>query len=142
MVRRVLALVVVLAIGGPGTPFTWDASADEKTSDGPAVAHDIYLSLTDASAEAKAAMIAEARRCLAPHPGIIYFATGTLAETKGTFNDRDFDLVIHMVFEDREALATYGRSKLHLEFILKQTGKIKKIRIFDSEIERYESKER
>ena len=140
--RWVLAAGVAMSCVSAAILGDWQLNAEEApaqaTSVGPQIAHDLYLSLADNSAENRAAILAEAKRCLAPHPGIVYFATGVQAEKlQGMFSDRDFDLVVHMVFVDSAALAKYARSKLHQEFVVKMAGKVKKLRIFDSEIEPY-----
>lgn len=140
--RGVLGVCVLAVCVSTLAMGAWRLSAEESPSpsaaSGPQIAHDLYLSLADNSAENQAAILAEAKRCLAPHPGIVYFATGRQAKSlQGMFSDRDFDLVVHMVFVDQAALTTYARSKLHQEFVVKMAGKVKKLRIFDSEIEPY-----
>lgn len=142
MMRR--TCLVLIAVCGIGTDSVCLLRAEEPADAGgaaseKAIAHDLYFSLKDDSPEGRAELIAEARRCLAPHPGIAYFSTGELKDDlKGAFVDRDFDVVVHMVFENRQALAKYARTKLHGEFIAKQFATFKSVRIFDAEVERYE----
>jgi hypothetical protein len=135
-------LITVCGIAALGA--SWLRAEEPATPAAPgdpekAVAHDLYFSLKDGSPEGRAKLIAEARRCLAPHPGIVYFSTGVLTDDmKGLFVDRNFDVVIHMVFENRQALKTYARTDLHNEFVAKQSASFKSVRIFDAEVERYD----
>lgn len=141
ILRTGFALLLVCGLGSAAVCLL---KAEDPTkssgSSGKAIAHDLYFTLKDNSEENRAALIAEAKRCLAPHPGIAYFSTGVMTEDlkKGLFVDSDFDVVVHMVFENRQALKTYAKTKLHNEFVAQQSNKFKKFRIFDSEVERYE----
>jgi hypothetical protein len=102
----------------------------------PAVSHDVYFSLKDASAKAKKAFIALGMKYLTAQPGTVWFAMGTLVEEmKREVNDRDFDVALHLVFENKAALDQYAISERHQTFIKETKETWKKVRVFDSFVE-------
>ena len=51
---------------------------------------------------------------------------------KPLFNDRDFDVALHIVFEDRKAHDQYQDAARHKQFIDENKESWKKVRVFDS----------
>jgi Stress responsive A/B Barrel Domain len=102
---------------------------------GQVLAHTVFFSLKDNSAESKKKLVDACKKLLTEHPGEVYFAAGTLAEDmKGEFNDRDFDVALHMVFKDRAAFETYVKAKRHTQFVDENKDGWKKVRVFDSDV--------
>jgi hypothetical protein len=66
---------------------------------------------------------------------LVYFGVGTPSDIKGVFNVSDYDVALHMAFEDRAALSTYAKTKDHQQFVAEMTANMKGLRIFDSMIE-------
>src|SRR5882724_11553227 len=81
------------------------AQGDDK---GPQVAHTVYFALKDNSAEAKKKLVDACKKHLTKHPGEVYFAAGTLAESlKREVNVRDWDVGLHIVFANMKAHDDY-----------------------------------
>lgn len=101
------------------------------------IAHDVYFSLKDNSSEAKDKLIAACKKYLTDHPGTVWFAVGPLAEEmKRDVNDRDFGVALHLVFKNKAALDQYSKSERHLKFIEENKDNWKKVRVFDSHVEK------
>ena len=67
------------------------------------VSHDVFFSLKDAT-----------------------------AENKKTLNDLNFDVALHIVFNDKASQDKYQDAPRHLEFIEKNKSLWKSVRVFDS----------
>lgn len=103
---------------------------------GSMLAHNVYFSLRDRSAAAREKLVEACRKYLAKHPGTVFFAAGTLAdELQREVNDRDFDVALHIVFQDRAAHDRYQTAPLHQQFIEENKANWKKVRVFDSLVE-------
>jgi hypothetical protein len=99
-------------------------------------AHNVYFSLKDNSAAAKRKLVAACRNYLAGHPGAVFFAAGGRAEQcDREVNDRDFDVGLHVVFEDKASHDVYQKAERHLKFIHENKDNWKKVRVFDSQVE-------
>ena len=97
------------------------------------LAHNVYFSLKDNSPGGRQKLIAACNKYLSKHPGTVYFAAGTLAEDlKRPVNDQDFDVALHLVFEDQAAHDRYQESARHEQFIAENQANWKKVRVFDS----------
>ena len=125
----VLFAVVLLAILG-----SVQAEAPQKAQ--PMLSHDVYFSLKDNSPEAKQKLIAACKKYLTNHPGTVRFAVGPLAaEMKRDVNDRDFDVALHLVFENKAAHDQYAKAERHQKFIEETQDTWQKVRVFDSYVE-------
>src|SRR5262249_36554621 len=103
------------------------AGADSKY-----VGHNLYFSLNDPSDENKAKLIDASTKYLSQHSGIVFFAVGTRDEKlSGGFNDKNYDVALHMVFNGREALSKYAKTNDHQQFVKEMTPLFKSLRIFD-----------
>lgn len=136
----VLALVCgVAAISGAVVARATAADDAGKTAQAPAagtvLSHDLYFQLKDNSPESQQKLVDACKKYLSPHPGIVFFAVGTISDIKGAFNDRNYDVVCHIVFTDRAALSTYAKTKEHQQFITECSSMFKGLRIFDSMVE-------
>jgi hypothetical protein len=100
---------------------------------GPFLVHNVFFALHDNSALAKARLLDACRKYLSNHPGTVYFACGTLAEElQRPVNDRDFDVGLHVIFENQAAHDRYQDAPLHHQFIAENKINWKKVRVFDS----------
>lgn len=98
--------------------------------------HSVYFSLNDNSPEAKKRLIEACQRHLAGHPGTVLFAVGTLADDiRWPVSDTDFDVALHLVFEDRAAHDAYQDSPRHEQFLAENEGTWSAIRVFDAYVE-------
>lgn len=101
------------------------------------LAHNVYFSLKDNSNSAKEKLLAACRKHLTGHPGTVFFACGTLAEElRREVNDRDFNVALHVIFQDQAAHDQYQADSRHLQFISENKENWKKVRVFDSLVEK------
>ncbi len=106
----------------------------EPASAEPKLAHMVYFTLAEATPENRTKLVEACKKYLTGHPGVTYFSVGTLSDMKREVNDRDFDVALNVVFENRAAHDKYQDSPRHQEFI-KLKGLWKKVRVFDSNLE-------
>jgi hypothetical protein len=124
----VAAAVAALVLFGPG-------GSEAGGKKGPRIAHNVYFALKDNSAAAKRKLVDACKKYLAKHPGTVFFAAGTLAEEfNRPVNDRDFDVALHLVFQDRAAHDRYQDAPRHQQFIDENKDNWKKVRVFDSSV--------
>lgn len=141
--HRHLAIAAVFILLFGATILVGTAADDSKPEAGKSpmlLGHNIFFSLKEPTDENKAKVIEACKARLSQHPGIVFFAVGTRDENiNGTFNDKDYDVALHMFFTGREALGTYARTADHQKFIGEATPLIKNFRIFDSSIQPVEN---
>ena len=130
---RILCAMVFfcLAIGMNRVGLTGksDAAADKPLM----VSHDVFFSLKDATAENKKILVEACHKYLKGHPGEAFYSAGVLAEDlKRPVNDLNFDVALHIVFNDKASQDKYQDAPRHLEFIDKNKSLWKSVRVFDS----------
>ncbi len=97
------------------------------------LAHNVYFTLQDRSPAARQRLLDACRKYLSGHPGTVFFAAGTLAEgLNRPVNDRDFDVGLHVIFQDRAAHDAYQVTELHQQFIRENQANWARVRVFDS----------
>jgi hypothetical protein len=100
---------------------------------GTMLGHMVYFSLKDNSPAAKEKLVAACKKYLSKHPGEAFFAAGTLADDLNRpVNDRDWDVALHIVFQDRKSHDLYQDAERHKQFIEENKDNWKKVRVFDS----------
>ena len=100
------------------------------------IAHMVYFTLVDNSPAKVAELLEECRKYLNDHPGLDYFAVGTLnRELARPVNDHGYDVSLHTVFRDREAHDAYQVAPRHVEFINNNKANWKTVRVFDSNLD-------
>jgi Stress responsive A/B Barrel Domain len=110
---------------------------EAAAAEGSFLAHDVYFSLKENSANAKTKMVAACKKYLSKHPGEVFFAAGTrAAELNRSVNDQDFDVALHIVFKNKEAHDQYQDASRHKQFIEENQANWAKVRVFDSMVER------
>lgn len=101
--------------------------------DQPLLAHNVFFTLKEDSAEAVEQLLAACHRYLKEHPGIVFFAAGTLEpELDRPVNDRDFHVALHIVFAGRAEHDAYQVSEQHQQFIAENKDNWAQVRVFDS----------
>ena len=125
--RRLAALAVLLCAALP-------SRAEDAVQ---VLSHDVYFSLNDASPAARAGLVAACKMYLTGHEGALSFSAGVLAsELSRPVNDRDFDVALHIVFASKAAHDKYQDAPRHEQFIEENQKNWKKVRVFDSLVER------
>lgn len=103
------------------------AAAEER-----ALHHNVYFKLKDNSAETKGTFMAACENYLTGHAGMTAFAVGPIAEEfQRDVNDRDFDVAIQIVFENKAAHDAYMKAERHAKFIEETQPNWEKVRVFN-----------
>jgi len=106
-------------------------AAAEKA--GPQLAHMVFFTLKDHSKEARERFVASCHEYLADHPGTASFSVGVIAEdVEEPVSVRDFDVALHVVFEDKGARDKYLKHPRHDKFVAENKEHFAKVRVFDS----------
>jgi heme-degrading monooxygenase HmoA len=96
--------------------------------------HNVYFSLKDRSEASVHNLLAACRKYLTDHPGVVFFACGTLEpELARPVNDRDFDVALHVVFDSKASHDAYQEAPRHVAFVNENREGWAKVRVFDSE---------
>lgn len=135
--KKFLGMCGLLVIGFSAALFINDnggqTQAAAAKAKAPMVAHCVYFSLKDNSAESKQKLVDACKELLSGHEGTSYFAAGPRAEdSKGAFNDTDYDVALVIAFKDKESLGTYAKSSRHLQFISENRDTFSGVRVFDA----------
>jgi len=127
-IRRIVAASLAVLLAGAVLP-----AADTKKAADPQLAHSVIFTLKDQSTKSREAFVAICDKYLTSHKGAVSYTCGTIAEdVKEPVSDREFDVAVHVVFEDKGALAEYLKSERHDQFVAQIKDKIAKVRVFDS----------
>jgi len=99
------------------------------------IAHNVYFTLKDDSAESQQKMVDACHEYLSGHPGCTFFAAGLLTpELDRPVNDREFHVALHVVFDSMESHDKYQTNERHLTFISENKESWAKVRVFDSTV--------
>ena len=110
-------------------PNTSEAGAKEDGQ----IAHMVYFTLKDNSPAAKETLVDACKKYLTKHPGEVFFRAGPRATAfKRSVNDLDFDVALHIVFQNKAAHDQYEDAPRHKQFIEENKSNRKKVRVFDS----------
>jgi hypothetical protein len=97
--------------------------------------HMVYFTLKDRSPAAVEKMLHACRTYLTGHPGMVFFAVGTVVpDLDRPVNQRDFQVALQMVFETRAAHDAYQTAPRHLQFIEENKAGWERVRVFDADI--------
>lgn len=108
-----------------------------QKKDGPAISHDVYFSLKDASPAGKKKLVDACKKYLSGHEGEVFYAAGARVESlKREVNDIEFDVALHIVFKDLASYDKYAVAPRHDQFIAENKDNWKKVRVFDGYAER------
>ena len=137
--KSYLAITAAIAIVGSSVFLAaqLSAGADQPKKPQPMLMHNVFFALKDPTDAAKRDLVAGCRTYLSGQPGAVFFAAGVLAEEcNRPVNDRDFDVALHIVFKDKAAHDAYQKNEQHLAFAKQYDSLFKKIRVFDSLVEK------
>jgi hypothetical protein len=99
------------------------------------IIHNVFWALRDGSPAARRALIDGCWKYLSVHPGILHFWAGELAaDHVRPVNDRDWDVGLHVVYQDKAAHDYYHHHPLHDQFVAEFEGNWLSARVFDSVI--------
>ncbi|HVX61844.1 MAG TPA: Dabb family protein [Pirellulales bacterium] len=95
--------------------------------------HNVFFSLKEPTPANRQKLVDACHKYLSGHPGTVFYAAGTLADLDRPVNDRDFDVALHVIFQDRAAHDAYQTAPKHLQFIEENKADWAKVRVFDSD---------
>jgi len=134
--QLVYAAAFLVLVGGLLVLHQPGESAAAKPGD-TLLSHDVYFTLKDNSGPAKEKLVAACKKYLSKHSGEVFFAAGTRAEdSRREVNDQDFDVALHIVFATAAAQEKYQTAERHKLFIEENLDNWKKVRVFDSVVQR------
>jgi hypothetical protein len=110
-------------------------AADKPAEKGPMLAHNVFFTLKDNSPAARKEMIEDSHQYLAPIPGTVFYAAGTVSDVERDVVVRDYDVALHVVFKNKAAMEKYLVHPKHLEYVKKHQPNWKQVRVFDSFVE-------
>ena len=97
------------------------------------LAHNVYFTLEDSSPAQMDSLVAACQKYLRNHPGVVFFAAGTVAnEFARPVNDRMYHVALHVVFKDKASHDLYQVAPDHLTFIEENKPNWRNVRVFDS----------
>lgn len=97
------------------------------------LSHDVYFTLKQPTDENIRNLVSDCHTYLKDHPGVVFFAAGTLEpELARPVNDREFHVALHVVFDSRASHDVYQTEPRHVTFIERNRDTWAKVRVFDS----------
>ncbi len=130
----VIALAVTAMVRLNPLKQSQNLNAAEKESDSMMLAHNVFFSLNESTPANRQKLVDACKKYLSTHPGTVFFAAGTPADYDRPVNDRDFDVALHLVFQDHASHDAYQTAPMHEKFIAENKSTWKKVRVFDSEV--------
>jgi hypothetical protein len=107
-----------------------------RSAKGPALAHNVYFVLNDNSQAAREKLVADCYKYLRDHPGVTFFAAGTIVEEHAReVNVRGWDVGLHVVFASKQDHDLYQKAADHLKFIELNQQNWKTVRVYDTYVE-------
>jgi hypothetical protein len=131
MSKRLLTLAMMLLLSVCGCAGGQHAGCDRTKE--PMLAHNIYFRLKDDSQAARNRLVDSCHQYLKDHPGVVFFAAGTLAEELDRpVNVRDFHVGLHIIFKANRFHDKYQTADKHIQFIEENKGNWEDVRVFDT----------
>ncbi|MGA8029480.1 MAG: Dabb family protein [Bryobacteraceae bacterium] len=96
-------------------------------------AHMFFFQLSDTSSELVDRFVELCRKYLGGHPGQRHFSIGIRAlEINRDVSGKNFEVSVHMIFDNIEAFNDYSASATHEEFITESAGMSPERIVYDS----------
>ncbi len=96
--------------------------------------HVVIFWTDPANPTAADALIAGAKKYLAPLPGIVHFHVGKMAPSHRPVVDQSYQVALNIVFDSKRAQDDYQVHPLHLEFVERVFKPVcKKVVVYDFE---------
>ncbi len=100
------------------------------------LAHMVFFTLKDKTSEAREKFVASCQKYLSGHSGVEYFSVGVIAEdVKEPVSVSDFDVALHLVFNDKDSEAKYLKDPRHVKFVDENKEVWEKVRVFDTYVQ-------
>lgn len=99
------------------------------------LAHHVFFTLKDSSPEAVLSLIADCKKYLDGHEGVVGFSVGRRVTDLDRPVNVVFDVSLHVIFRDRKTHDDYQTAPRHLEFIQRQKENWEQVQVCDSLLE-------
>ena len=99
------------------------------------LAHHVFFTLKDNSAEAVDSLIADCQEYLNHHDGVVDFSVGRRDPELDRPVNVTFDVSLHVIFRDRATHDVYQSAPRHLTFIERQKENWQQVQVCDSLLE-------
>lgn len=126
-----------LKIAAPLAVAVLIASAPNVSAAEPMVGHMVFFKLSDSTDANKAKLVAACDKYLSKHPGTVYYSAGARGEEfDREVNATDWDVALHVVFENKAAHDKYQTAEQHLKFIAENKDLWATVKVYDSLIKK------
>ena len=98
------------------------------------LAHSVFFSLHEPTTENRRKMVEACHKYLTDHPDVVFYAAGECSSYDRDVNDRNYDIALHVVFEDHAAHDAYQTAPRHKQFIAECKAMWKQVRVFDADV--------
>jgi quinol monooxygenase YgiN len=99
------------------------------------LAHHVFFTLHERHDEAIEHLLAECKKYLDNHPGLVDFSVGRRDRELARPVNQDFDVALHCVFQDRASHDAYQTAERHLQFIAANKPSWAEVRVYDSTLD-------
>ncbi|MCA9139803.1 MAG: Dabb family protein [Planctomycetales bacterium] len=99
------------------------------------LAHHVFFTLKDNSADAVTRLIDDCKEYLDNHDGVVDFSVGRRDAELDRPVNAIFDVSLHVIFQDRPTHDAYQTAPRHLEFIARQKDNWSQVQVCDSLLE-------
>ena len=96
------------------------------------LAHHVFFTLKDRSADSIEHLLAECKKYLDDHDGLVGFSVGRRDRELNRPVNHDFDVSLHTIFADRAAHDAYQTAERHLQFIEENKDSWAEVKVCDS----------
>lgn len=101
----------------------------------PMLAHMVYFTLKDRSAERIQQLLDACYAELTGHPGTVFFAAGTVnPDLNRPVNVRDWDVCVQVVFANKASQDAYQVAARHQKFIAENRENWAQVRVYDADV--------
>jgi hypothetical protein len=97
------------------------------------LAHNVYFTLYEPTPENRRKLVEACHKYLSGHPGTLFYAAGTVADLDRPVNVCDWDVALHVIFQDRAAHDAYQKARKHVKFVEENKASWKQVRVFDTD---------
>ncbi len=98
------------------------------------LSHSVYFTLKERTPKATVALVASCKKHLAGHPGEVTFHVGTCAAYDRAVNDREWDVMLLVIFDSRATHDAYQVAPRHTQFIAENATTWANVRVFDADV--------
>ena len=130
--RNPLIVIGLMAVTAVATAGSLERRGTKRPH--PQLAHMVFFKLKIIRSAMRQADRVVQTLSLGPSGHHLFWSRLARRRPERKFNDRDFDVSLHLVFKNKEAQDTYQESERHVKFIQENLESLEKVRVFDSSL--------